>query len=274
MCLCGGEKEWVTERGLQEICFHYLSLHLLKIHSESIQLCWNILRHFSAVWNNWLILQPKGSGLGLPAPSTSMAAHAIDELVEIEAEENIEVVETASGKIDKGASTCGVRRLPFLLPPPLPVPRNTYSQVGSVIDHSFALVLACMFSLHLHKRWLGYVDAFLAILSKCKLRSSLNWILMRALCLRFGKSLCIYFLSLHLMLSCFCLYYQHKGKDENVDVEGLEEEMVEVDIVWIHNACCWGFCFGIFLLSSDVGSYIIQRQDEEIGELHVDSFGL
>ncbi|KAG8642327.1 zinc finger CCCH domain-containing protein 13 isoform X2 [Manihot esculenta] len=95
--------------------------------------------------------KPKGSGLGLPAPSTSMAAHAIDELVEIEAEENIEVVETASGKIDKGASTCGVRRLPFLLPPPLPVPRNTYSQ--------------------------------------------------------------------------------HKGKDENVDVEGLEEEMVEVDIV-------------------------------------------
>ncbi|KAF2284995.1 hypothetical protein GH714_034209 [Hevea brasiliensis] len=54
--------------------------------------------------------KPKGSGLGLSAPSTSMAAHAIDELVEIEVEENIEVVETTSVEIDKGATTYGVRR--------------------------------------------------------------------------------------------------------------------------------------------------------------------
>ncbi|XP_057998907.1 zinc finger CCCH domain-containing protein 13-like isoform X2 [Hevea brasiliensis] len=95
--------------------------------------------------------KPKGSGLGLSAPSTSMAAHAIDELVEIEVEENIEVVETTSVEIDKGATTYGVRRVPFLLPPPPPFPLSNYSQ--------------------------------------------------------------------------------YKGKDENVDVEGLEEEMIDVDIV-------------------------------------------
>ncbi|XP_020539438.1 zinc finger CCCH domain-containing protein 13 isoform X2 [Jatropha curcas] len=95
----------------------------------------------------------KGSGLGPLAPSTSMAAHAIDELVEIEVEENIEVVETISTEIDKGATTYGVRRLPVLLPPPPPppVPRNAY--------------------------------------------------------------------------------LQYKGKDKDVDVGGLEEEMVDVDIV-------------------------------------------
>ncbi|KAF2284992.1 hypothetical protein GH714_034179 [Hevea brasiliensis] len=95
--------------------------------------------------------KPKGSGLGLSAPSTSMAAHAIDELVEIEVEENIEVVETTSVEIDKGATTYGVRRVPFLLPSPPPFPQSNYSQ--------------------------------------------------------------------------------YKGKDENVDVEGLEEEMIDVDIV-------------------------------------------
>ncbi|XP_021666207.2 zinc finger CCCH domain-containing protein 13 isoform X2 [Hevea brasiliensis] len=74
------------------------------------------------------VVQLKGSGSGLLAPSTSMAAHAVDELVDIEVEENIEVVETASVEIDKGATTYGVRRLPFLLPLPLPVPQSTYSQ--------------------------------------------------------------------------------------------------------------------------------------------------
>lgn len=126
----------------------------------------------------YLNVQVKFSGSGLLLPSTSMAAHAIDELVEIELEENIEVVENVSTQIDKGATTYDDRRLPFVLPPPPQVPRNTYPQVGWSIDHS---------------------------------------------------------LPLHFFLACdielFCLDMQYVGKDLNVDVEGLEEEMVNVDIV-------------------------------------------
>ncbi|EEF46680.1 zinc finger CCCH domain-containing protein 13 isoform X2 [Ricinus communis] len=94
----------------------------------------------------------KGSEIGRLAPSTSMAAfHAIDELVDVEVEESIEVVETASLQIHKGAAAYEVKKLPFLLPLPPPLPQITYSQ--------------------------------------------------------------------------------YKGKDENVDVEALEEEMVDVDTV-------------------------------------------
>ncbi|XP_065873550.1 zinc finger CCCH domain-containing protein 13 isoform X2 [Euphorbia lathyris] len=59
----------------------------------------------------------KGSVFGVLAPSTSMAAHAINERVEIE------VVESETG------SAYEVRKLPFLLPPPPPIlPTRTYSQ--------------------------------------------------------------------------------------------------------------------------------------------------
>ncbi|XP_050206474.1 zinc finger CCCH domain-containing protein 13 isoform X2 [Mercurialis annua] len=71
----------------------------------------------------------KGPGVGPMAPSTSMAAHAIDELVEVELEESIDVAETTTLEIDKGAAKYGVTtRLPFPLPPPPPLPQTTYSE--------------------------------------------------------------------------------------------------------------------------------------------------
>ncbi|KAJ4831687.1 hypothetical protein Tsubulata_033163 [Turnera subulata] len=74
----------------------------------------------------------KGSGSGFSVPSTSMAAHAIDEPVDIEVEENnIEVVEPVSTVNNKGSAVHGQKRLPVSLLPPPPVPRNTYSQYKS-----------------------------------------------------------------------------------------------------------------------------------------------
>ncbi|XP_011003218.1 PREDICTED: zinc finger CCCH domain-containing protein 13 isoform X3 [Populus euphratica] len=93
----------------------------------------------------------KGSCSVLHVPSTSMAARAIDDLVEIEMEENVEVVENISRGIVRGGATYEARSLPFSLPPPPPSHRNTYSK--------------------------------------------------------------------------------YEGEDENVDVGGLEEEMVDIDIV-------------------------------------------
>ncbi|KAJ6741117.1 ZINC FINGER CCCH DOMAIN-CONTAINING PROTEIN 40 [Salix purpurea] len=93
----------------------------------------------------------KGSFSVLHAPSTSMAARAIDDLVEIETGENVEVVENISLGVVRGGATSMARSLPLSLPPPPPIHRNTYSK--------------------------------------------------------------------------------YEGEDENVDVGGLEEEMVDVDIV-------------------------------------------
>lgn len=93
----------------------------------------------------------KGSCSVLHVPSTSMAARAIDNLVEIEMEENVEVVENISRGIVRGGATYEARSLPFSLPPPPPIHRNTHSK--------------------------------------------------------------------------------YEGEDENVDVGGLEEEMVDIDIV-------------------------------------------
>uniref|UniRef100_B9HE30 C3H1-type domain-containing protein n=1 Tax=Populus trichocarpa TaxID=3694 RepID=B9HE30_POPTR len=93
----------------------------------------------------------KGSCSVLQVPSTSMAARAIDDLVEIEMEENVEVVENISRGIVRGGATYEARSLPFSLPPPPPIHRNTHSK--------------------------------------------------------------------------------YEGEDENVDVGGLEEEMVDIDIV-------------------------------------------
>lgn len=91
----------------------------------------------------------KGLESGLVLPSTSMAAHAVDEVETVETEK-IETVETASREVDKVAAY-EIPGLPFPPPPPPPHPRNAYSQ--------------------------------------------------------------------------------YKGEDENVDVDGIEEEMVDVDTI-------------------------------------------
>lgn len=72
-------------------------------------------------------LQLKTSESGFCLPSTSMAARAVDE-VEIELEDNVGVVETASTRVEKGF-TCEIKGLPLTLPPPLPIVKNNYLQV-------------------------------------------------------------------------------------------------------------------------------------------------
>jgi hypothetical protein len=62
-----------------------------------------------------------------------MAARAIDDLVEIEMEENVEVVENISRGIVRGGATYEAQSLPFSLPPPPPIHRNTYSKVGLMV---------------------------------------------------------------------------------------------------------------------------------------------
>ncbi|CAL5406354.1 unnamed protein product [Camellia sinensis] len=77
-------------------------------------------------------LRFKGSEPGLILPPTSMAAHAVDEVLETIEVEDLEVVETASAGVHKGG-TSGIPGLPFPLPPPpppppRPVPQNGYPQ--------------------------------------------------------------------------------------------------------------------------------------------------
>lgn len=62
-------------------------------------------------------------------PSTSMAAHVMDEVVDIETDGNPEVAENFSGKVEQGVAD--VHRFPFQLPPPPPLPRNFHLQVSS-----------------------------------------------------------------------------------------------------------------------------------------------
>lgn len=78
--------------------------------------------------------QVKGSEVGCALPSTSIAAHAIDELIEaVETEDRFEAVEGTpvfeNGAIDNKASSS-------YMPPPPPPPRidlNAYRQV-KIID--------------------------------------------------------------------------------------------------------------------------------------------
>ncbi|KAK0588606.1 hypothetical protein LWI29_003150 [Acer saccharum] len=65
-------------------------------------------------------------GSGLLLPSTGIAAHAIEQDIEIEVEK-FEEVEMVSSGVEKRAIYAAVRMLPFRLPPP-PVPRNVYLQ--------------------------------------------------------------------------------------------------------------------------------------------------
>ncbi|KAG5545512.1 hypothetical protein RHGRI_017866 [Rhododendron griersonianum] len=70
----------------------------------------------------------KGSELGL-VPPTGMAAHAVDEGLEtMEVEGDLDVFETASAAVEKGA-TYGMQGLPFPLPPPPPpLSHHAYSK--------------------------------------------------------------------------------------------------------------------------------------------------
>ena len=70
----------------------------------------------------------KASESGLVLPSTSMAAHAVDE-VETAETEKIEIVETASREVDKVATYEIPLGLPLPPPPPPPHPQNAYLQV-------------------------------------------------------------------------------------------------------------------------------------------------
>ncbi|KAK9284486.1 hypothetical protein L1049_023659 [Liquidambar formosana] len=74
-------------------------------------------------------MQLKGSESGFVLPSTSMAAHAVDDVAETtEIEEKIEVVGTASTTRIKKGTIYEVASFPLPLPPLLPVSQNTYSQ--------------------------------------------------------------------------------------------------------------------------------------------------
>ncbi|KAI6672825.1 hypothetical protein NL676_000731 [Syzygium grande] len=66
---------------------------------------------------------PKGLVTGMTLPPTGMAAHAIDELADIE-EENVELAELASA----GNEVAEMKGLPLSTPPLPSVHKNSYSQ--------------------------------------------------------------------------------------------------------------------------------------------------
>ncbi|XP_031254541.1 zinc finger CCCH domain-containing protein 40 [Pistacia vera] len=66
-------------------------------------------------------------GSGNLLPSTSIAAHAVDDEVETEVEKIEQVVEMASAGNDKRV-IFNAKRMPFRLPPPAPISRNAYLQ--------------------------------------------------------------------------------------------------------------------------------------------------
>lgn len=72
-------------------------------------------------------MQLKVSESGLLLPSTSTAAHVVDEVIEID--EKFEVVGNSSARVEKEVEY-EVRGLPFPLPPPPPLPQNAYLQVS------------------------------------------------------------------------------------------------------------------------------------------------
>lgn len=75
------------------------------------------------------ILQYKASETGLTLPSTGIAAHAIDEDVEVvEMDDKFQGAAAASTGADETEVTLKIPRLPFLPPPP-PIPQNAYIQV-------------------------------------------------------------------------------------------------------------------------------------------------
>lgn len=94
-----------------------------------------------------LIMQMKVSESALVVPSTSIAAHVVDEEVEIELEDKIEVVETAATGIEKGP-TDEIAGVPFPLPPPPPIHQNNYQQVcpsTSALFYRNKIISTCSF---------------------------------------------------------------------------------------------------------------------------------
>lgn len=75
-------------------------------------------------------LQSKTLEPGPLLPSTSMAAHAVEEDAEIELENNNGVTKTPS-RVEKGTTNESMG-LPFPLPPPPPILKNNHSQVYTV----------------------------------------------------------------------------------------------------------------------------------------------
>ncbi|XP_062106163.1 zinc finger CCCH domain-containing protein 13 isoform X2 [Humulus lupulus] len=69
--------------------------------------------------------QQKTLESGFSLPSTSMAAHAVDEDVDIELEDNVEAVGTAS---TRDGDTYEINGFPLTLPPPPLILKNNYSQ--------------------------------------------------------------------------------------------------------------------------------------------------
>lgn len=70
---------------------------------------------------------------GTEAPSTSMAAHMVDEDVEIELLEGTNINETTNAE-NENAVAYKVKGAPLMLPPAL-IPRSNYSQVSSSWVH-------------------------------------------------------------------------------------------------------------------------------------------
>ncbi|PSS05801.1 Zinc finger CCCH domain-containing protein [Actinidia chinensis var. chinensis] len=68
----------------------------------------------------------KGSEPDFLLPPTSIAAHAVDDVLETNEVDDLNIVGTAAATIEKG-SKHGFQGLPFLPPPP-PVPPNAYTQ--------------------------------------------------------------------------------------------------------------------------------------------------
>lgn len=94
-------------------------------------------------------MQFKVSESGLPLPPTGMAAHAVDEDVEVvETEEKAHVVAAASAGAGPEVAS-KIPRLPFLPPPPPPplIPQNVYIQVNFNSKHQCVrMMLATYYS--------------------------------------------------------------------------------------------------------------------------------
>lgn len=81
-----------------------------------------------------LNLQVRGLESGVVVPLTSMAAHAVDEEVDIELEVNNKVNETRENTKEAASGS-----LPFLPPPPPPIRETNHSRVSKFSEfHNFS----------------------------------------------------------------------------------------------------------------------------------------
>lgn len=115
--------------------------------TEILTTTWKAPSFFSCIVILTLIMQMKVSESALVVPSTSIAAHVVDEEVEIELEDKIEVVETAATGIEEGP-TDEIAGVPFPLPPPPPIHQNNYQQVcpsTSALFYRNKIISTCSF---------------------------------------------------------------------------------------------------------------------------------